>query len=109
MDLAKATQVFRSLAAEAQLRLLAAFGHNLTIAARDTYEFQAPGVRSPERLRGINEIQHRVFAHILKLSKSEGPRYPDDVLVSIMLENDDEHLRKQAIWAFEDAFKRINA
>jgi hypothetical protein len=109
MDLAEATERFSALPAEAQLRLLVAFGHNLTIAARDTYEFQASGVRSPERLRGINEIQHRVLAHILKLSKSEGSRYPDDVLVSIMLENDDEHLRKQAIWAFEDAFKRIRA
>jgi hypothetical protein len=99
MDLSEATRRLSALSAEAQLRLLASFGHNLTVAARDTYEFQAPGVREPMRLRQINEIQHRVLAHILALSKSNQFRYPDDVLISIMLEHDDGHLRAQALWA----------
>ena len=47
---------FRNLPPDAQLRVLATLGHNLTIAARDTYEFQAPGVRAPQRLRDINEF-----------------------------------------------------
>lgn len=90
-----------------QLRLLAQFGHNLTIAGRDTYEFQAPGVHSPQRLRQINEIQHRVFAHIVKLSTLNEQRYPNDVLVSIMLEHEDKELEAQTRWAFEDALNRI--
>ncbi len=109
MDPSEATRRLSALSAEAQLRLLASFGHNLTVAARDTYEFQAPGVREPMRLRQINEIQHRVLAHILALSKSNQFRYPDDVLISIMLEHDDGHLRAQALWAYEDALKRIGA
>ena len=97
---------FQQLPAEQQIRVLAAFGHNLTIAARDTYEFQAPGVRAPERLRHINEIQHRVLAHILALIVQDARRYPDDTLLSIVLEDGDEHLQAQALWAFEDALDR---
>ena len=109
MDLAEATRQLSSLPTEAQLRLVAKFGHNLTIAARETYEFQAPGVRAPQRLRQINEVQHRILAHILALSTENAWRYPDDVLISIMLEHEDEHLSAQAKWAFEDALKRVRA
>jgi hypothetical protein len=106
MEHEEATRRFTSLSGEKQLRVLAAFGHSLTIAARDTYEVQAPGVRAPQRLRDINEIQHRVLAHILKLTAGDARRYPDDVLVSIMLEQDDEHLAAQTLSALEDALNR---
>ena len=97
---------FSKLATEAQLRLLARFGHNLTIAARDTYEFQAPGVRDPQRLRQLNEIQHRVLGHMLSLMTPGAWRYSDDALMSIMLDHEDEHLKAQAKWAFDDAVAR---
>ena len=97
---------FRSLPPDAQLRVLATFGHNLTIAARDTYEFQAPGVRAPQRLRDINEIQHRVLAHILALASVNKWRYPDDDLLSIVLEFGDDHVRSQSLWALDDALQR---
>jgi hypothetical protein len=58
-------------------------------------------------LRQINEIQHRVLAQILALSTRNERRYPDDVLISIMLEHEDKHLEVQAWWAFNDALKRI--
>lgn len=96
---------FRNLTPDAQLRVLAALGHNLTIAARDTYEFQAPGVRAPQRLRDINEIQHRVFEHILALATVDKWRYPDDDLISIVLELGDEHVRAQSLWALQDALE----
>jgi hypothetical protein len=96
---------FRELAPDDQLRVLAALGHNLTIAARDTYEFQAPGVRAPQRLRDINEIQHRVFGHIRALTTADKWRYPDDVLISIVLELGDEHVRAQSLWALRDALE----
>jgi hypothetical protein len=102
----EARRRFESLPADVQARVLANFGHNMTIAARDTYEFQAPGVRAPQRLRDINEIQHRVFAHIAKLLTDDAGRYPDDVLLSIMIEHDDQHLTAQALWALEEAFKQ---
>jgi hypothetical protein len=102
----EAAHAYSALAAGEQARFLALFGHGLTIAARDAYEFQAPGVRAPERLRAINEIQHRVLAHIHSLLTNGEWRYPDDVLVSIMLEHDDMHLHGQAMWAFEEALKK---
>jgi hypothetical protein len=97
---------FRTLPAEVQLLVLATFGHNLTIAARDTYEFQAPGVRAPQRLRDTNEIQHRLFGHILALASVDGERYPDDDLISIVLDFGDEHMRGQSVWGLDDALKR---
>jgi hypothetical protein len=108
MTIEEAVRAFSRLPADGQAEFLARFGHNLTIAARDTYDFQAPTVRSPERLRAINEIQHRVLSHILALLVNGEWRYPDDALVSIMLEHDDEHLRRQAAWAFEDAMKKAD-
>jgi hypothetical protein len=81
----------------------------LTIAARDTYEFQAPRVRAPQRLREINEIQHRVFGHILALHTVDAWRSPDDVLLAILLEHDDDHLQAQSQWALADALERAGA
>jgi len=100
---------FARLGRERQIKFLAVLGHNLTIAARDTYEFQSSHVVSPERLRQINEIQHRVFGHIIALLKDDVGRYPDDVLVSIVLDQQDDRLRKQAFWAFDDALRKANA
>jgi hypothetical protein len=96
---------FRKLAPDAQLRVLATLGHNLTIAARDTYEFQAAGVRAPQRLRDINEIQHRIFGHILALATVDKWRYSDDDLISIVLDFGDEHVRAQCLWALQDALE----
>jgi hypothetical protein len=106
MENEEAKRRFRGLPPDAQLRVLATFGHNLTIAARDTYEFQAPGVRAPQRLRDINEIQHRVLAHILALASVNKWRYPDDDLLSIVFELGDDHVRSQSLWALDDALQR---
>jgi hypothetical protein len=78
---------FRSLTPDAQLRVLAALGHNLTIAARDTYEFQGPGV--------------------LAALATDSSRYPDDDLMSIVLELGDEHVRAQSLRALQDALTRV--
>jgi len=86
-----------------RLQLLARFGHNLTVEARDTYVPQADQVHTPSRLRAINETQHRVLGHIYLLINSE-QRYPDDAIVQIMLEHDDQLLTKQAARAFEEAW-----
>lgn len=91
---------------EAQLRLLARFGHNFTVAARGTYVPQTDQVHAPSRLRAINEIQHRVLGHIYALLLDSKQRYPDDTMVSIMLEHDDQQLREQAAWAFDEAWNR---
>ena len=101
-------RIYRNLSTEAQARVLATFGHNMTIAARDTYEVQSPGVRAPQRLRDINEIQHRVFGHISALLTGEREsRYPDDTLLSILLEHGDDELRAQTVRSLRDAIERV--
>ena len=67
------------------------------------------GIHAPERLRAINEIQHHVLARILALAPEDGGRYPDDVLLSILRDHDDEQLRARALWALEDAVDRQGA
>ena len=107
MDLQDAVERYQSLSLEQQVRFLALFGHNLTIAARDTYEFQSPKVRAPERLRAINEIQHRVLAHIAALTEEGDWRYEDETLLSICLDHEDGHLRGQTGWAFDEALNKV--
>jgi len=109
MDIANSVAAFSELERSKQLSFLAKFGHNMTIAARDTYVPQTDQLNAPERLRAINELQHRVLGHIQALLTASGWRYPDDVIVSIMLEHQDPHLRAQALWAFEDALKNVSA
>jgi hypothetical protein len=90
MEHDEAKRRYTRLPADVQVRVLASFGHNLTIAARDTYECQARCACTAATPR--HQIQHRVFTHILKLLADDPQRYPDDVLLSIMLEHDDDHL-----------------
>jgi len=52
--------------------LLLTYGHQLTVMARDSYDFQGPGVNKPRLLRDSNEILHRVFLALRELeTKSE--------------------------------------
>jgi hypothetical protein len=95
--------LYSDLNRSAQIKLLSRFGFNLTIAARDTYEAGTEEVTDPQRLRRINEIQHRVFGHISSLIKNDPDRYPDDVLISILLEHPDLTLRAYAEQAFSEA------
>ena len=88
---------------------MARFGHNLTIAARETFIPQAEGVHAPERLRMFSELQHRVFGHMYDLMATTEWRRPDETIVSIMLDHNDPHLKSQAAWAFEEALGRAAA
>ena len=69
-----------------QISVLAHFGLELTIAARDTYVPGTEQVADAPRLRHANEMLHRVAAHIWHLSEGQTKRYPDDVLISIFWE-----------------------
>lgn len=102
-DTQTATTYFSALSNAEQLRFLIAFSHRLTIAARDTYEFQKDGVVDAKRLRTINELQHRVSGHALALLKGSAERYPDSVLMSIFLDDKSEAERAGIVWAFENA------
>jgi hypothetical protein len=98
-----AAALYSSLNRTAQVKLLSRFGFNLTVAARDTYAAGSEALSDPRRLRQINEVQHRVFSHIGKLINNDPDRYPDDVLISMLLHHDNLALCSQAERAFLEA------
>ena len=106
MDYSEATRRFQQLTASKQIIVLAAFGSDLTVVARDTYVVGELGLHAPERLREINEIQHRVLAHILALTTEDDARYPDDVLLSIFFDYGDEQLQARTLRSLERAMNR---
>jgi hypothetical protein len=91
---------FRSLPPAAQVEALVRLAHELTIVGRDTYEAASLGLRQPQRLRSLNEIQHRATSHALALLAADPGRYPDEVLAALVLEQDDPELRRQVAAAF---------
>ena len=109
MQSQEASALFSNLSEESQLVLLAKFAHNLTIVARDSYKTQSGEGRDAKRLREYNEIQHRVLGHILALNGHDKSRYPDDALITMMLEHEDENLYAQCVWCFNDALDHVNA
>jgi hypothetical protein len=100
MDIPHLVAAFRSLPPAAQIEALVRLAHELTIIGRDTYETSSLELRYPHRLRGVNEVQHRVTSHVLALLTADPGRYPDEVLASIILEQDDPELRRQVAAAF---------
>ena len=91
---------FRRLPHAAQVEALVRLAHELTIVGRDTYEAASLGLRHPHRLRALNEVQHRVTSHVLALLAADPARYPDEVLASIILEQEDPEMRRQVAAAF---------
>ena len=68
----------------------------MTILARNTYAVEEEGLTNPSRLRLINETLHRVTGALLALCKKDAKRYPDDILVRILLEHpEDLDLQRQ--------------
>jgi hypothetical protein len=100
MDLPRLVNEFRGLPSASQIETLVRLAHELTIVGRDAYEPGSLELRHPERMRSLNEIQHRVTSHVLALLAADASRYPDDLLVSIILGQDDPELRRQVAAAF---------
>jgi hypothetical protein len=100
MNISRLVDRFRGLPTASQIEALVRLAHELTIVGRDTYEVSSLGLRHPHRLRCLNEIQHRVVSHVLALLTADPGRYPDEVLASIILEQDDPELRQQIAEAF---------
>ena len=55
------------------------YAHKLTVIARGTYIPQTEEIVDPRRLRLLNEVQHRVTAHLRHLISGSMKRYPEDV------------------------------
>jgi hypothetical protein len=96
MNVARAIETFCHYSPQERTHFLIQFAHALTILARDTYAVAEEGLTNPSRLRIINELQHRVTSFLITLTKNEVKRYPDDVLLRIMLEHpEDPDLQRQ--------------
>jgi hypothetical protein len=106
MDTAPLAEAYRGLPPASQAETLARLAHELTVVARDTYEPGSLDLRDPQRLRRLNEIQHRVTGHLRALLADDPHRYPDDVLVAIILDEDDPELAGQVAYAFRRSLPR---
>jgi hypothetical protein len=101
MNIHHAIESFYNFSPQEQIDFLLCFAHELTILARGTYAPGEDGLTQPVRLRLINEIQHRVMGFLIALRQNDAQRYPDDVLVRIMLEHpEDRDLQCQLHKAF---------
>jgi hypothetical protein len=103
----QATIFFMELSGSEQAHFLVNFTFHLTIAARDTYAVQENGLTDPERMRQINEVQHRACGHAIALLDCRSERYPDAVLTRILLEQDSVQTRSDTAWAFEQAMRAM--
>ena len=102
MDSENVSSLFSSLSPMYQMLFLVKFGHELTILAREYYPPDASIAVSTDRLRLINEVQHRALSHLSALLANDADRYPDKVLVDILLDQqDDAQLRAGVRKAFE--------
>jgi hypothetical protein len=100
MDIPRLVDQFRGLPSASQAEALVRLAHELTIVGRDAYEPGSLDLRQPRRLRTLNEVQHKITSHVAALLAADPDRYPDDVLASIILEQDDPELRRQVAAAF---------
>jgi hypothetical protein len=92
----QAIETFCKYSSQEKIDFLVQFAHALTILARDTYAVGEDGLTNPSRLRIMNEIQHRVIGSLMALRKNDLKRYPNDVLVRIILEHpEDLDLQRQ--------------
>lgn len=96
MSVDEAISTFSSYSAEEKKEFLAQLSYELTVVARGCYEVGTEELTEPRRLRRLNEVQHRVTAFLWALLRDDPKRYPDDVLIRIVLEQpDDEVLRRE--------------
>ncbi len=106
MNVRDAIDTFSHYSSQGKIDFLVQLAHALTILARDTYEVGGEGLTEPSRLRRLNEVQHRVLGFIIALRKPGAKRYPDDVLVRVILEHaDDLPLQRQ----LQEAFGHLTA
>lgn len=100
VEASRLTAEFQSLPQASQIEALVRLAYQLTLVGRDTYQASSLDLRHPDRLRCLNEIQHRVTSHVLALLTGDPHRYPDDVLASIILDQAHPEVGRQVAAAF---------
>jgi hypothetical protein len=110
MNILDAAAFFSALGPDEKASFLALLAHELTVVARDTYEVGGEGLTNPARMRAVNEVQHRLMSFLVALLSGDPRRYPDDILVRIVLENPgDAVLQRQLAAAFGRAMSLVGA
>ncbi|MDQ3089331.1 MAG: hypothetical protein M3Q78_12165 [Acidobacteriota bacterium] len=98
---------FSSLTRDEQIKFLAHFLHYLTIVARDTYQVGTENIINQPKLRTVNEIQHQISSHLFALLENSLERYPDDVLMQIIFEQENKEIETEVMWAFSKVAERF--
>ncbi|HLL16925.1 MAG TPA: hypothetical protein VK388_17830 [Pyrinomonadaceae bacterium] len=97
----QAITAFISYSSDEKAEFIAQLIYELTLLARESYETGGDGLDDPKRVRHINELQHHTSAYLSALLRSDAGRYPDDVLVRIVLDHaDDPGLSRQLLKTF---------
>ena len=86
MNAKSLAQMFSAQTSHQQTQLLAVWAHVLTIDARDTYIAGTEAIADPVRLRGFNEIQHRLAGQLRGLLESNGKNAPDEIFMGMLLD-----------------------
>ena len=109
MSIDDAVRQFLGLEEEHRLLVLARVSFDLTRLARSTYVPGTDDVADPQRLRILNEIQHRVSGNVLARLRNDPNRYPDDVLARIIMGDNDPVWGERMLTVFERAMSRVRA
>lgn len=83
MDQEKAICHYELLDDAAKVRLLGKFCFDLTIDFRAIISEAMP---NQEKLKGINELQHKALAQMMHHHAGRSKRYPDRVFLAILLD-----------------------
>ena len=102
----EAVHVFSSYSRREKEEFLAQLMYELTLVVRESYEVGGDSLSEPQRVKRINEVQHRISAFLLALLRDESQRYPDDVLVRIILEQPEDAVLGRQL---SEAFARLAA
>src|SRR5580700_10068118 len=87
MDETTFREVFLSLPDEGKLDAFLFLAAGLTVFARSTYVPGTEEIAEPARLRRLNELQHRILYYLLALHQGNTKRYPDELILDIMLDD----------------------
>jgi hypothetical protein len=95
---------FSRMSSENKIRFLCRLAFELTVVARDTYIPQTEDISHPAHMRALNELQHRILGYLNALTFDDPRRYPDDVLIAIILEAGKDEEQRQRI---HEVFERL--
>jgi hypothetical protein len=101
MTESKIIEAIKPLTNEQQVRWMRNLGYNLTVAARSFYEagtMQAEGTR----LRGFNEIHHRLYTRMRHLMENE--EWTIESFVAMLDEQSRAHgIEHDVVWAIKQS------